>query len=270
MQLRIVGILTLLSALATGCTQLREPDFEPAEPNVKIVTYNVYWECSRTEDALAYLRANPVDIVLLQETHKRWERVLKPHLSHLYPHSAFEDWPRVGGGIAFLSRYPLTEVQLIQPAGGWFPALLARVDTPIGTVQLLNVHLKPAITERGNIGIKAYTTAGRIHLGELQGFLSAADPNLPLIIAGDFNENEKGKSIRWLTEQGFDNALWNFDRKSKTWTKPLIPLLTLKNRYDHIMLSPRLKCTGARVDRVRASDHMPVAAVIVKRRKPVP
>jgi endonuclease/exonuclease/phosphatase family metal-dependent hydrolase len=254
-----------LCIAAAGCARLPEPDFAPAEPNLAVMTYNVNWESRWRGNVVRYVKTEQPDVVLLQETHDRWEYELMSKLAGLYPHSVFENPARAGGGFALLSRYPLANIEPIPPAGGWFGALLAEVDSPIGPVQLLNVHLKPAITKRGNFGIGAMVTASRIHFEELKGFLDATDPNKPLIVAGDFNESETKRGVQWLTDQGFDNALWKFDRRSKTWIKPLVPLVTLRNRYDHIMLSPHLQCTGAKVDRVKASDHMPVTAVIIKR-----
>jgi endonuclease/exonuclease/phosphatase family metal-dependent hydrolase len=88
--------------------------------------------------------------------------------------------------------------------------------------------------------------------------------DMPLIIAGDFNENESKEGIAWLKTQDFTDALSLYDEHSPTWQLK-VPLITLKNRYDHVMLSRHLSCTGATVVNVNASDHMPIVAVIVSK-----
>ena len=92
------------------------------------------------------------------------------------------------------------------------------------------------------------------------------DTHRPLIIAGDFNENEKAKAIKWLLDQGCQDALSIYDRRTKTWIWPTPLGIKLKNRFDHIIVNSRLMCTAARVINVEASDHMPVMAVIVSGR----
>ena len=69
--------------------------------------------------------------------------------------------------------------------------------------------------------------------------------------------------MRWLIEQRFSDAFSTYDSYSKTWRWKTSFGPALENRYDHIVTSRHLECTGARVTRVEASDHMPVFAVIV-------
>jgi endonuclease/exonuclease/phosphatase family metal-dependent hydrolase len=256
--------IAALGVLAAGCRSLPEPDFSPAEPNLKVITYNVNWGFAQPQNVVEFLSKGDADIICLQETHDRWEAVLRTHLATTYPYSIFEDWTGAAGGIAVMSRYALRNVRLLAaPAAGWFPAIRAEVETPIGPIQLLNVHLKPPVSEEGLVTASAYYTAPSVHLDELRVFLSTVDTHRPLIIAGDFNENEKAKAIKWLLDQGYQDALSIYDRRTKTWIWPTPLGIKLKNRFDHIIVNSRLMCTGARVINVEASDHMPVMAVIV-------
>ena len=97
----------------------------------------------------------------------------------------------------------LRNVKVIEAVAGWFPALIAEVKTEIGSVQFLNVHLKPPFTDSGSVTVSAYYESPDVHRKELSHFLKAADLNAPLIIAGDFNENERSEAIRNL----LNNAL---------------------------------------------------------------
>ncbi len=245
-----------------GCKSLPQANFAPSQPSVAIVTYNINWGSPNPEQVAEFLQAANADIVCLQETHRQWEVFLQDRLSKIYPYCSFHS-SRGAGGIAFMSKYPLNNIRLLKAQAGWFPALIADVVTPIGSLQILNVHLRPPLNDQASATVSAYYESSNIHQKELAYFLQSADLNAPLIIAGDFNENERRKAIQGLLAEGFTDALSLFDTKSQTWTWKVLPGLTLKNRYDHILFNQHLHCTGAKVVDVKASDHRPVHAVLV-------
>ena len=257
-----ICIVIVLLVLMAGCGGVAEPDFFPDEPFFKIVTYNVNWGFGQPQNVVDYISRSDADVICLQETHRRWEAVLRNQLGGRYPYCEFEEWSGAGG-IAIMSRYKLDNVRLLVPTEGWFPALLADVESPVGSVQVLNVHLRPGLSDRGSVSASAYFQSPGIHLKELEGFLVLTDSDKPLVVAGDFNEHENKKAIRWLVGQGFTDALSMYDSNTETWRWNTFVGISLKNRYDHIVLSEHLECTGARVTQVEASDHMPVLAVIV-------
>ena len=259
-------VVSLIAVFAAGCGSLPEPNLVPAEPSLRVVTYNINWGGPNPGQVAAFLLEADADVVCLQETHRQWEAFLKRHLAVAYPHSVFHS-SGGAGGIAFMSKRPLSNVRVLSADAGWFPGLIADVPTDIGPVQVLNVHLRPPLSETGSATVSAYYQTPQVHRKELAGFLQAADPNAPLIIAGDFNENERRAALKGLLESGFCDALSLFDTRSKTWRWRVFPGLTLKNRYDHILFSRHFRCTGARVVDVRASDHRPVLAVLVSNKK---
>lgn len=259
---RIWFVLTLLMLLFAvfGCQFLPEANFSPAGPHLKILTYNVNWGGNRQAVA-AFLQTADADIICLQETHPLWENDLMTHLKKQYPYSAFHH-SGGAGGIAFLSKYPLSNGRIIESKEGWFPAFYVKSTTQIGELGILNIHLKPPLSDTGSADVYAYLNAGQVHLQELQRFFEVIAPDRPMIVTGDFNEDESGKACRWLTEQGYMDCLSQFDRKSPTWFWRTSAGLVLKNRYDHIFIDRQLNCTGADVYKVKASDHEPVLAVI--------
>jgi len=259
--------LLLLGCLAmgAGCTSLRLPDFAPASPRLRVITYNINWGAADREAVVTYLREADADIVCLQETHPQWEALLKSRLAQVYPHSRFIT-AGGAGGIAIMAKSPLHDVRVLPAEAGWFPALSARVDTAIGRVHVLNVHLRPPLSERGSATPSALYQSPKIHRAELEAFLDAMDPAAPLLVAGDFNEDEDDGGAGQLVAKGFVDALSSFDRRTRTWEWPVASGITLRRRYDHIMSNAPLRCTGARVDDVTASDHFPVYAVFVAAR----
>ena len=263
-----VSMVTLCALMVVGgcrhANRLERPDFAPNEPCLSVVTYNVNFGVPQPENVVRYLADSGAAVVCLQETHTRWERILKHGLGRIYPHTYFQEW-QAAGGMAVMSRYELRNVAVLEPEVGWWPALLVEVDTPVGAVQILNVHLKPPLTERGRVSVGAYCQAPGIHREEMEGFLRHVDLDCPLIIAGDFNENEIGLAMESLFDQGFTSALSTYDRRSNTWYWKVWPGIALNDRFDHIMYTGDLHCTGAEVVPVSGSDHMPVRAVIVQR-----
>ncbi len=269
--MRFISITYVIVFLVSGCHHMdtvRAPILAPAEPHLNVVTYNVNYELDHPEAVTAFLSDCGASVICLQETHARWEAILKAALEEDYPYSAFHEWGQAGG-VAVMSRHPLQNVRLLEPKAGWWPALLVEVETPLGSVQVLNVHLKPPLAADGCVTVDAYCRAPDVHLREVAGFLNEVDRDSPLVVAGDFNENQTGKAVRWLQDEGFTDALSIFDRRSKTWHWKTLWGIVLNDRFDHILFNGALLCTGARVENVTASDHSPVRAVLVEMPRPV-
>ncbi len=254
-------LLCTLAIAAVGCQQGPEPNFSPPQPHLKVVTYNVNWGMGGDRRILDFLDKSDADIVCLQETHRYWEAALLSRFGGRYPHRRFTEWGGAGG-IAILSKHRLTDVKIIRPQAGWFPAILAVAQTPLGPIQFLNVHLHPPLSEKGSVSVSAYFSTSNTRLEEVKEFAGHVDMNRPLIVTGDFNEKEEGRAVRWLIDKGFADALSLYDTSTYTWSWTSYGI-TFRRRYDHIIFSKHLRCTGAKVTKIPASDHMPVEAIIV-------
>jgi endonuclease/exonuclease/phosphatase family metal-dependent hydrolase len=167
--------------------------------------------------------------------------------------------------MAILSRYPVREIRRSgPPRGGWFPAWLLEVTLGKGRrVRLLNVHLRPPLSDSGRLSsvLSAYFSTRSIRLREIRRHLPrVSQRDLPLIVLGDFNESDGGRAHRFLQRLGLRSALGTFDRHSPTW-RWRTSVGTLRSRLDHIYYSRGLRCMGAQVLGEAASDHYPVEAV---------
>jgi len=258
---------SLIAIAFAGCASRPTPNFTPAEPSLRAVTYNINWGSPKPEAVAKFLMTADADIICLQETHAQWETFLKSRLAKIYPHSYFHS-ARGAGGIAFMSKHPLNNTRPLKAADGWFPGLITEVESALGSVQVLNVHLRPPLSDSGSATLSAYYNSPDIHRKELTGFLKSANFDNPLIIAGDFNENEARAAVNELLSKGFTDALSMYDTESKTWAWKVFPGINLSNRYDHILFNRRLACTGAGVGAIDASDHRPVIAALVNNTAP--
>jgi endonuclease/exonuclease/phosphatase family metal-dependent hydrolase len=257
-------------------TSATPPVFAPAirlpaaEPHtVRVASYNVNFGLAGDPlserlaiDALASLGA---DVVLLQETNPRWEKALVDGLD--FAHHAFvppDELP--AGGMGILSRHPIVTSETLPSVAGPFFAWRIVVDTPRGRLQLLNVHLRPPMSDGGSWVVGFFTTR-EDRERELAWHVAALDPTLPTVIAGDLNEAADGLAIRHAAAHGYEDAIARFAGSRPTWRWPLRGLGSrweLRFQLDHILHDRRLVATAAGiVDRGR-SDHFPVWADLVR------
>ncbi|MBA3684276.1 MAG: hypothetical protein H0W72_03440 [Planctomycetes bacterium] len=131
------------------------------------------------------------------------------------------------------------------------------VDTPLGPVQFLGVHLRPAMGATG-FTVSAYLSTDTVRANEIAVHAAELAGDQPAIVLGDFNED--GEPIAWLERRGFTNALPEYDRSTPTW-RWQTRLVELYGRYDHLCYSRHLDCCAARVIDAGASDHFPVVGV---------
>jgi endonuclease/exonuclease/phosphatase (EEP) superfamily protein YafD len=258
--MRAAILLSLLFAVL-GCRSVRQGE-TPHAPHFTLLTYNVNWGAPRPDLAARAILESKADIVCLQETTP--ETILRSALRAEYPFMHFRHpIERAGGGCAFISKWRSTEVTYVPSNSGWFDAWIRFFHTPAGPVQVLNVHLRPPVSDRGSFGPSGYLGTGDDRLLELERFFAALRPNVPAIVAGDFNDHENSAVIDWLEAKKFANALPQFDRRTPTW-RWRYGLVTFRRRMDHIVYSPELYCYNAAVLPAGASDHFPVLAVLGK------
>jgi len=252
-------LISILAGLLVGCHSVRRVEV-PTGPHFRVLTYNVNWGMPRADLAAEIIRKSGAEIVCLQETTPEWEVQLRAALSREYPYMDFrESRGRMGGGLAFLSKVGQAEVAYIPSDTGWFDGWIREFETPIGPVQVLNVHLHPPVGKRGGWTLGGYLFTGKDRRREVQRFYPTRKPGLPTLVVGDFNDTQNCAAIKWLKRQQMTNALPQFDRHSDTWEWQA-SLIRLHRRMDHVLYSPELNCCAAEVIHAGASDHFPVAA----------
>ncbi len=256
--------LLLLSLLVAGCQhEVRAPRAPvQGEPAVRLATYNVNYGLAGDPAGLAAIVATDADIVCLQETTPAWERTLRAVFDDAYPHMAFVSSP-AAGGLAVLSRFPLEVSEVVEPSVGWFPAWRGVFTTPLGRLQVLQVHLRPPVSDGGS-WVWGYLTTDDVRRSELRTFVAELGGDLPTAVVGDFNAEPGDEALTWLTGEGFRSTLADYAPADDTWRWPT-SVLTFTGTLDHIFVNTRLDAVSARVVRRGRSDHLPVVATLVRR-----
>lgn len=258
--------LLLSIALLTGCVQ-PHTTYEQFTPKIhskmlRVVTYNVNWGEGPWDmtNPMATIRAiqviNP-DVIMLQETTQTWQVLMDRYLKGQFHYRIFHHFFQ-GGGIAFLSKYPILSKEIIPSKPGWYPAWLVEIRTPIGTIQFLNVHLVPTNSPHDTAGLKSISLlkASSIRRKEIHYFYHMLNRNQPTIIGGDFNEGDMGKAATYLRQQGFQDALAYVKPQIHTWRWKK-GFMTFADRYDRVFYTPQLRVSNVQVLHEGESDHFP-------------
>lgn len=256
----LVSLLALL--LLVGCVESSAAPPPPAA--LKLMTYNLNYGNPRPETSLAAIEKANADIVLLQEITSEWRDRLKKRFAAQYPHQVYRVGGRAAGGLAVLSKLPLRDEELWNaPAGtgAWFPAQRFVVQLAMGSVQVLHVHLRPAL-ESGS-WIKGFFTTPPIRRAEIAAHWKRMDAKLPTIVAGDFNEDPDGLALELLKSHGLARVpttgptTWHYEVTSKAGTSDM-----LKMDIDHVVVDGRFTAKDAYVIDAGASDHRPVVVTL--------
>ncbi len=225
------------------------------------MSYNVNFGLAGDREGIRAVASASPDVVLFQETNARWEAALTRELR--YPYHRFTapaDWP--AGGMGILSRFPIVTIEELPPAGGPFFASRIVLETPLGRVQVLNVHLRPPMSDGGS-WVVGYFSTRKDRLHEIEAHAKALVPSLPTLIVGDFNEEADGLAIQELARRGYADAIATMHGNAPTWEWP-VGAMTLRFQLDHLLHDARLVATRSTIVDAGRSDHKPIWADFVR------
>jgi endonuclease/exonuclease/phosphatase family metal-dependent hydrolase len=245
-----------LALTACGPAPLTPRDPTPGVAHFELQTFNVEQSHFSDPATVAAVGAADADVLCLQEVQPEWETVLRATYAERYPEMLFQS--ALGSdGFAVLSKYPLHDQGFHEGPVEWHPAWHVVVDTPMGPVQILHVHLRSVF--RGEPGkLESYLTLGQDHLLSIENFSNYCLEGLPTIVAGDFNEEPDGSAVHYLEQHGYRNALPLFHPGQGTWRNP--PAWQFEQTIDHVMFSASFDPLNAWVENLGNSDHLPVIA----------
>jgi endonuclease/exonuclease/phosphatase (EEP) superfamily protein YafD len=254
----VIGRHIVLALCVACATRRPDGDTPTVRADLRVCSYNVNFGVAGDESTVTAIERIDADLVLLQETNAAWEKAFA-RLS--YPHRRFRHPTRKGGpagGLAILSRFPIEHIDELPSRGGFFVAWRALIATPHGRIQVLNVHLRPPITDGGSWVAGYFTTSGN-RLEEIEHHLAALDPTIPTLIAGDFNEERgPGRALARALSDGYGDVLTTLgDVPTWRWT---VAGVTLRMQLDHLLHDVHFVPVRAKVVDAGRSDHLPIWA----------
>lgn len=222
------------------------------------MTYNVNFGGRGDRAGVDAVVSGSPDIVMFQETTKEWEHALVDGLGKRLPHHRWEEtqgqW--AAGGLGVMSRWPIKRLERLDGGEPFFAHRIV-VDTPGGLIQLLNVHLRPPMSDGGS-WVVGYWSTREIREREARSHVARLDLEMSTVIAGDFNEEDDGLAVGLFRSLGLQTALAKFHPDARTWHWPLSEKMTLRFRLDHVMYDGTFRAVDAGVITAGHSDHFPV------------
>jgi endonuclease/exonuclease/phosphatase family metal-dependent hydrolase len=234
----------------------------PEPPTLRIATYNILAGDRGLKGIIETLRTANADVIALQEVDRLTRRSKKVDQASVIAaalkmsHAFVSHFPYQGGefGVALLSRFPIEDVQRHQAAKSRLALLSAKVRAPTGPIEVVVVHFN--VTMPFDESAKqAKSDAARLQDAK-KAFDLAGLSKLPLIIAGDFNDDTGSPPYELMKEAKLQDScagnVW-----SKTWSSTL-PV----TRIDYVWASGHFTVHDCRTLSSDASDHLPVVAVL--------
>jgi len=244
---------------------------EGAGPTLKIASYNLLYALAEKNsgkphetwadaETLAVARSIDADIVLFQETNAAWEGALRATMADRYPHCRFHAPVRyLPAGLAACAKRPVLDDELLASPLEWFPAQRVVVDAPGGAIEVLNVHLRPAVS--GAVGwwdVNRMTRADRAR--EMRAYLPRLT-GAARLVAGDYNDVHESDVFTLLREAGFESALQRLNEHGTTWRSG-----RLRVQLDHVAYDSRaFEAVNVTIVQGGRSDHLPVVVTLRRR-----
>jgi len=257
---------------------------------MQIATWNVNSLSVRLPQVLAWLAANPVDALCLQELKLTDDKFPHDALKEAgYEAAAFGQ--KTYNGVAILSRHPLRDVVRNIPGFGDEQArvIAATLDTPAGPLRLLNGYFvngqEPGSKKfaykmrwldalRAQVRAELAATEQLVLLGDFNIAPEDRDSFDPVGLAETIHHtSEERAHFKALLELGLTDSFRLFDQPEKSYSWWDYRMLGFQKnrglRIDHILVSEALKptVTACVVDRAprknpQPSDHTPVVVTL--------
>ncbi len=220
------------------------PDAARRGPHLRIVSANLNYSNDHHPAVVAELARDDADVIVLEEvTPAWWSAIEASTLVSTHPHYVHRERSE-GGGLAVLSRTPLTDV--VEHQAGRWPQFTATLSVDGRAVHLVAVHaITPLLFSRSQQSQREITAVVR------------GLPK-PRIVVGDFNATPYSRWFHQLLDLGLREAHDAVGRPlATTWPNGthhhILPL-----RLDHLFADASIVPLSAAEGTGAGSDHRPI------------
>lgn len=245
------------------------PPYQSDPPPFTVMTFNMWLGSKQPRSAQVIARNDYPDIVALQETTPRIERLVRRAVGEQYPYIFFES-TLDGRGIATLSRYPLTPIRVDTLID--LNCRVFRVTVSIERNFML-YNCRPRSSNLDNFFNDGQPMANQVresfHMRKLlsERLVAAIQASHePALVIGDFNATDQTESYQILQQVLFDahrNAGWGFGHTlpSTGFSWHGLPIPGRLVRIDMVWYTADFVALASHVSEFYGeSDHRPVVA----------
>ncbi|MFE3111696.1 endonuclease/exonuclease/phosphatase family protein [Kitasatospora indigofera] len=210
-----------------------------------VLTHNVAAANGDVSGTVKLLNDSGAQIVALQELAGKPLRSYESGLAGTYPFHVVQNT------VGLWSKFPISEVAVVDIRMGWTRAFRAQVTTPQGPVAVYVAHL-PSVRVKSEGG---FTAERRDVSAQALGDAVQAEPLKKVLLLGDLNGTMNDRSLAPVTSQMRSAQGAAGDGFGFSWPASL-PMA----RIDQILSKGGLKPTDSWVLGADGSDHRAVAA----------
>lgn len=176
-----------------------------AEDTLRVVTFNSDVAAPDESHVNELVADLDPDLLVVQEVFPAREERLRETLEDPLPHVHVDQSERIGG-VGVFSRYPIVEVVPVREASERSRTTsIVVIDVDGQLVQVVPVHLISPCPSCGASAVERLELEDDVRQAEIDAVLERLDPDLPAIVAGDLNSNDRSVAYRSLVEAGFDD-----------------------------------------------------------------
>lgn len=255
---RLVAGMALVACLIITGPELADrarPHTAPGgEPQLRLMSYNVFWLNRTPDKARASVRKSGADVVLLVEAAGRLKGIAAG-LKDIYPYQS-----ACPCGLTILSRWPIVDDYVrrdTRPGPQTVPAVSwAIIATPMGQVTVMGIHLQ-------------WPTKPVMQRLEQAALMKEALPfdRRSLIIMGDFN------STPWSVFLRKQDQLFGMERRTRglpTWPARLPWAHAWRSPFpfmpiDHVYAGSDWRTLSVSRGASGGSDHYPVIVTLSRK-----
>lgn len=219
----------------------------PAEPPLRVMTYNVLVDNKNPSAAVSHVLQTDADIVCLLEVDDSWRSALKP-LREKYPHRV-EELNDGSFGIACYTRLPLKSLEVRRFTIWRLPTLVLNLDHLGSPLTFVAIHpIAPIGGQRAH--------EWREQLSGIAALVSGLAGEV--IVAGDFNATPWCEGMRLLREKGG----LDFRSVDPVWPPTWGLNLPVMIPIDHVLVKRGLIIRKRTIGPETGSDHRSVTVEI--------
>jgi endonuclease/exonuclease/phosphatase (EEP) superfamily protein YafD len=212
---------------------------------VSLLSFNVRTSNKNKQAVVGYIKDSKPDFAFVMETDAQWVEALKT-LENRYPYRVYQPEPN-NFGLSFLSKYKIADYRIERFEVG-VATIIAYVEIEGTLLRVIGTHSVPPI---GKINSRQ-----RDHQLSQVVELINSKPNIPTVIAGDFNASNWSHAFKSLKHQAklTESSAGGFGIQTTRKSSSILFAIPI----DHVLGNHQIRFFGKKVSAALGSDHNPL------------